>query len=81
MLVYRSYARRIGNVLGSERLSNPLTSVLMWGGIMTSLVCVVVIPYTREWSILALSLQAGLYVLIYRRVALLPLPRIMKRSL
>ncbi len=53
----------------------------MWGGIMTSLVCVVVIPYTREWSILALSLQAGLYVLIYRRVALLPLPRIMKRSL
>ena len=81
MLVYRRYAKRIGKAMGRERWSNPLTSVLMWGGIMTSVVCVVVMPYTREWSILAISLQAGLYVLIYRRVALLRLPRIMKRSL
>ena len=70
-LVYRSYARRIGKVTGKERFSNALTGTLMWGGSMTSLLFVLLIPYTREWSIVALSLQVALYVLLYRRVALL----------
>ena len=78
-LVYRRCARRIGKAMGSERYCNPLTSVLMWGGAMTSLVFILVLPYTREWSIVALSLQVVLYVLLYGRVALLPLPKILSR--
>ena len=80
MLVYRSYARKIGKVMGSERFSNPLAGMLMWGGAMTSLIFVLLIPYTREWSIFALFLQAVFYVLLYRRVALLRLPRRLQLS-
>ena len=61
--------------MGSERFSNPLAGMLMWGGAMTSLIFVLLIPYTREWSIFAIFLQAVFYILIYRRVALLRLPR------
>ena len=80
-LVYRRYVRRIGKAMGSERFSNPLAGALMWIGPITSLVFVLLIPYTREWAIFALSLQAGLYVLIYRRIALLRRPRVTKRYL
>lgn len=79
ILVYRRYARKIGKVMGSERFSNPLAGMLMWGGAMTSLIFVLLISYTREWSIFAISLQVVLYVLLYRRVTLLPLPHSLKR--
>ena len=71
MLIYRTFARRIARAANNEWLANPATSVLLWGGPMTSLAFVVFLPPTREWSLLACSLQIVLYVSVYRRSALL----------
>lgn len=70
MLVYRSFARKIAKSLGSKRLANPTNGVLMWGGPITSLVAVSMIPPSRAWSLLVLSMQSVLYGLIYRRTSL-----------
>ena len=81
-LVYRSYARKIAKSLKNEKLANAITSVLLWGGTMSSLVFAVFIPHTREWAMLAFVLQFILYFMVYRRVALLrrhPILRIPKR--
>ncbi len=79
MLVYRSFAKRIAKALKNERFANPAASVLMWGGPMTSLVFVLLIPLTREWSLLALSLQMVLYFFTYRRVSLQGRNRVLQR--
>ena len=70
-LIYRTFARKIAKTLGKEKLANPVTSVLIWGGTLTSLVFVLLIPTSREWALPAFILQALLYIVVYRRVALL----------
>ena len=66
MLVYRRLRRRLA---GNERLANPVTGVLMWGGAMTGLVAGALVPHDREWSLAVLALLLVLYVLAYRRAA------------
>ena len=82
MLVYRSFARKIAKSLKNEKLANAITSVLLWGGTMSSLIFAVFIPHTREWALPAFLLQSILYIVVYRRVALLrrhPILRIPKK--
>ncbi len=75
MLVYRSFSKKIAKALGSERLANSATGVLMWAGAMMSLIFVALIPHNWEGSLPALLPQAALYALVYRRVARLRLCR------
>ena len=67
MLLYRKISRTVK----SKRLANPATSVLLWGGALTGLLFVMLSPYERGWSLLAFAVQATLYAVVYRRVALL----------
>lgn len=60
MLVYKQVSVMAEGV-GSEKLANPVTGILMWLGPLTSLILVMFIPYNREWSLLGLLLQALLY--------------------
>ncbi len=65
--------RRLGTTLaggpGSERMANPATSVIMWGGAATGLLFVLVLPHTRGWALLAFALLAALYAVVCRLLA------------
>ena len=65
--------RRLGTMLagrpGSERMANPATSVILWGGAATGLLFVLVLPHTRGWALLAFALLAALYAVVYRLIA------------
>ncbi len=69
MLVYRRLGRRLARAAGNERLANPVTGALMWGGSLASLAAVVLVPHDREWLLVALALLFALYTLVYRTVA------------
>ena len=69
MLVYRRYGKRLARAAGDDRLANPATGVLMWGGALAGSAAVVVAPNDREWSLVAFALLAALYALAYRKVA------------
>ena len=71
MLLYRSFGRWIVRATRNARLANPATGALLWGGPMMGLVSVALLPPVREWAMLALSLQFVLYLMVFRRVALL----------
>ena len=74
MLIHRKVAMRVK----SRRLANPVTSVLLWGGAMTSLVFVMLSPYDQVWSLLAFALLLVLYAVAYRRAALLHRRRVLR---
>ncbi len=70
MLVYRRFGRRIARAAGNERLANPATGALMWGGAAAALIATVLIPHDREWPLVAaLALLYALYGAVYRRAA------------
>ena len=69
MLVYRRYGKRLARAAGDDRLANPATGVLMWGGALAGSAAVVIAPNTREWSLAAFLLLAALYALAYRKAA------------
>ena len=66
MLVHRRFGKMIAKRVGNERLANPVTGALMWGGPLTSLVLITLIAPDREWSLLACALLLALYMLAYR---------------
>ena len=66
LLIYRSFVGKSARKSGIERLANPLTGAVMWGGATTSLIFVVLFPHTREWALSVLALQVVLYVILYR---------------
>ena len=69
MLVYRQLGGRIARATGNERLANPVTGALMWGGSLTSLAAVALVPHDRERLLVALALLLALYALAHRRMA------------
>ena len=71
MLVYRSFGKRIARRLGKRPLANPITGMLLWTGSLIGMVLVWLVPPVKSWLMLAIGLQIVLYILVYRRVALL----------
>ena len=69
MLVYRRFGRRLARTAGNERLANPVTGALMWGGSLASLAAVALVPHDRDRLLVVLALLLALYALAYRRVA------------
>ena len=72
-LVYRRLGRRLARTTSggpaSERLANPTTSVVMWGGAATGLLFVLALPHARGWALLVLAALAALYATLYRLLA------------
>ena len=72
-LVYRRLGGRLARTTpggpASERLANPTTSAVMWGGAATGLIFVLALPHTRGWALLALAALAALYATLYRLLA------------
>ena len=69
MLVYRRYGKRLARAAGDDRLANPATGVLMWGGALAGLAAAIAAPDGRDWSLAAFVLLAALYALAYRQAA------------
>jgi UDP-N-acetylmuramyl pentapeptide phosphotransferase/UDP-N-acetylglucosamine-1-phosphate transferase len=70
-LVYRHRARRLAQLVGLPHLRNAMTSVLLWS---LSLIAVAIMVIGRNHSDIILAgllVPLGLYVVFYRRVALL----------
>lgn len=73
-LLFRSRARRLALKIGRPEMRNPITSVLIWPLPILS-VSLMVLFHTNPLALLAsLTGMVLLYILIYRRVALLPKP-------
>ena len=73
MLVYERLGTKIANAAGAGRFANPVTGMLMWSQSLASLMAVVLIAPTREWSVLACVLLVTLYVTLYRKLTRMPL--------
>jgi UDP-N-acetylmuramyl pentapeptide phosphotransferase/UDP-N-acetylglucosamine-1-phosphate transferase len=71
-LVYRSRARRLAQRLGHPQLRNALTSVILWSLSLLSVVLMVLARDNSALILLSLALVGMAYILMYRRVALLP---------
>ena len=69
MLVYWCLRRTLARAAVNERLVNPVTGVLMWGGSLASLIAVMLVPHDREWSLVASISLLALYALAYRKMA------------
>lgn len=70
-LVYRSRAKRLAQLIGRPQMRNALTSVMLWS--LSILSCALLI-LSRESSglvLLSLAVVAMVYIVLYRRVALL----------
>lgn len=70
-LIYRSRAKRLAELLGRPRLRNPLTSALLWSLSLLSVILMNVLSHSAVGILLAIVAMAGIYLFIYRRVALL----------
>lgn len=70
-LVYRSRAKRIAETINRPKMRNPITSVLLWS--LTLVACSITVIWPEEPWILGAGVGVVyvLYLLIYRRVALL----------
>ena len=68
-LVHRRLLGAFEGRRGDERLANPATSVLLWGGAATGFVFVLALPHTRGWALLAFAALAILYAALYRALA------------
>lgn len=71
-LVYRSRARRLARRLGQPQLRNALTSVILWSLSLLSVGLMVLARDSSALILLSLALVGVVYILMYRRVALLP---------
>ena len=66
MLVHRSFARSISQVLRRPRLINPITSMLLWCFCLPGLLIAIAVPDQQVWLIAGVALQVTLYAAIYR---------------
>lgn len=70
-LIYRSRAKRLAELFGMPSMRNPLTSVMLWSLSLLSVVLMVLFAQSTVGILLSLSGMTMLYIVIYRRVALL----------
>ncbi|PWE48208.1 glycosyl transferase family 4 [Thioclava sp. NG1] len=70
-LVYRSRARCLAASLGSPRLRNPITSVILWPITLIACVITVMAPDSPGVLVCGVGVVFLTYLLMYRRVALL----------
>lgn len=70
-LVYRSRAKRLAQLLGAPQLRNPLTSTMLWSLSLLSVLLMVLVAKSTIGILVSLAFVAVVYLLIYRRVALL----------
>ena len=68
-VAYRRIVKKFAGRPGGERVANPITGLMMWGGATTGLAFVVLLPRTGESALLFLALQAALYAVVYRLLA------------
>ena len=66
MLVYRSFATSIGQALHRTRLSNPITSALLWCFCLPGLLVAILAPDQQMWLTAGVALQTTLYAAAYR---------------
>lgn len=71
MLIYRSAGRRLAKKAHRPHLRSAITSTLMWGLSVVILLSVTVSDLSTLTSIVSLGIVALLYIILYRRVALL----------
>lgn len=72
-LVYRSRARRLAHKIGAPQLRNALTGFLMMGLPLLSSALMVLFGQSTRWVMVSIAIVALVYLVIYRRVALLSL--------
>ncbi|OOY27915.1 glycosyl transferase family 4 [Thioclava sp. L04-15] len=70
-LVYRSRAKRIAEAIGMPRMRNPITSILLWP--LSLIACTITVIAPGDPVVLGCGVGVVflIYLLIYRRVALL----------
>ena len=66
MLVHRSFAKSISQILRRPRLINPITSMLLWCFCLPGLLIAIAAPRQQEWLFAGVALQVILYAATYR---------------
>lgn len=70
-LVYRSRAKRLAQLIGAPHMRNSLTSVILWSLSLIPVALMVLFHNSTVGILLSLAAMTVLYLMIYRRVALL----------
>ncbi|MCP3878585.1 MAG: hypothetical protein GY701_09385 [Sulfitobacter sp.] len=72
-LVYRCRARRLPQALGAPQLRNPLAGLMLMGMPLISVILMVLVSHSSALIWLSIAFVGGVYIVLYRKVALLPL--------
>ncbi len=71
-LVYRCRARRLSQALGAPQLRNSLAGLMLMGMPLLSVVLMVLVSHSSALVWLSIAFVGGVYIVLYRKVALLP---------